>query len=239
MSLGQSLFCFNLRDIHFLCDSATRNGQRFWTIRGGYCLPFPLPYQSLGLDTAAVQDPCGHAVKCALTEGLDKDCQCENRTICQNLVSKSCDRSHWLFPYPSESALITPYAKLLYTRDRDWNNPVPDAMQFAGHVRCIGYQVISNSSAAFSLPSQIFFFLSKQLEALVCNGLYKGYRNHSSEHYHSTCWNDSKTFHGHRNQVSFRCETRCISAYRVRDGVQDCLTNEEDSRINSSCTRIQ
>ncbi len=46
--------------------------------------------------------------------------------------------------------------------------------------------------------------------------------------------------HNNRSyQVSFRCNTRCISKYRVRDGVRDCYPNEEVSYVNNSCPQIQ
>ncbi len=39
--------------------------------------------------------------------------------------------------------------------------------------------------------------------------------------------------------MSFNCETRCISNYRVRNGDRDCYQNEEAYNISNSCPQIQ
>ena len=46
--LGIPIFCENLRDIQFICETVKRNSQQWCTIDGGYCLPYSLPYQTLG-----------------------------------------------------------------------------------------------------------------------------------------------------------------------------------------------
>ena len=65
------------------------------------------------------------------------------------------------------------------------------------------------------------------------------YRNYSGPHYDINCWNNATTFNNRSYQVSFLCQTRCISKYRVRDGIQDCPISEETHDTNNSCPQIQ
>ena len=73
------------------------------------------------------------------------------------------------------------------------------------------------------------FYDYRLSENRLCNmqeGI-QGNRNYSGPHYDVNCWNNSKTFNNRSYQVSFLCETRCISKYRVRDGINDCYQSEE------------
>ena len=51
-------FCKNLRDINYMCEAVTRYEKSWWTINGGYCLPYSLAYQTLHLDTTTVTNTC-------------------------------------------------------------------------------------------------------------------------------------------------------------------------------------
>ena len=80
------------------------------------------------------------------------------------------------------------------------------------------------------------------LEHTFCNTqeeIIGSYRNYSGPHYDVNCWKNSTTFNNRSYQVSFQCETRCISKYRVRDGIRDCRFSEENYHINNSCPQIQ
>ena len=114
-----------------------------------------------------------------------------------------------------------------------------------GQVKCIGYQSITNGVLSRDTPIDENFryynyrtigkiiFLCNMQEGIEAN------RNASGPHYDINCWNNSKTFNNRSYQVSFLCKTRCISKYRVRDGIQDCFSNEEAVTINNSCPQIQ
>jgi hypothetical protein len=67
----------------------------------------------------------------------------------------------------------------------------------------------------------------------------QGNRSYTDPHYDANCWNTSKTFNNRSYQVSFNCETKCISKYRVRDGIRNCFRDEESKSINNSCPQIQ
>jgi len=224
-----------------MCAAATRNAKSWWTIDGGYCLPYSLPYQTLRLDTTADTDKCVFSIKCALSNSLDQDCQCKSAAACRKLVNDSCANLNLFLPYPESGFVLAPYTGMLYVRERDWTNKKPDRILYQGRVKCIGYQLITKGIRRWSTNSPFKFYRYKVSENRLCDmqeGTYS-IRNYSGPRYDVNCWNTSKTFNNRPYQVSFKCETRCISKYRVRDGIFDCQESEEKSTINNSCPQIQ
>jgi hypothetical protein len=222
-----------------MCEAVTRDSKLWWTIDGGYCLHYPFAYQTLGLDTTAVTDKCAFSLKCALSDSLDQDCQCKNTAACREVVKYWCNNSYT--NYPGKGPLISPYVSMQYLRDRDWTKKKPDSLAYKGRVKCMGYQFITNKAWLYEYSDRFSFYDYRLSEYRLCNmreGIY-GDRNYSGPHYDITCWNSSKTFNNHSYQVSFLCSTRCISKYRVRDGILDCYWYEESFIINNSCPKIQ
>ena len=229
-----------MRDVNYMCEAVTRDSQSWWTIDGGYCLPYSLPYQTLGLDSAAVTDQCTFSIKCALSGGLSQNCVCKNVTACRLVVASSCANGY--HSYPGSGPLLSPHVYMIYKRDRDWTNKKPDLMMFHGRGKCIGYQFITmNNLVVYSLGETYSFYDYRLWEYALCDtqeGI-SGYRNYSGPQYDINCWNKSKTFNNRPYQVSFHCQTRCISKYRIRDGIVDCLWSDEDYSVNNSCPQIQ
>jgi hypothetical protein len=232
-------FCQNMRDINYMCEAVTRESKSWWMINNGYCLPYSLSYGTLGLDSTVFTDQCTFSLKCALSNGLDKDCNCKNATECRSLVNNTCPNSSLI--YLGSGALITPYNYMVYRRDRDWTNKKPDQIGFEGRIKCIGYRSITNGRLRFQLAEKFRFYDHRLLEYNLCNikeGI-QGIRNYTGVYYDANCWNDSKTSNNRSYQVSFFCQSRCISKYRVRNGIWDCNNDEEDKSINNSCPQIQ
>jgi hypothetical protein len=226
-----------------MCEAATRDTKTWWAIDGGYCLPYSLAYQTLGLDTTADTDKCAFSIKCALSNSLDQDCQCKSAAACRKLVNDSCAIANLYLSYPGSGFLflISPYTGMLYVRERDWTNKKPDRLLYRGRVKCIGYQLITNGARRWTISEPFKFYLYKLSENRLCDmqeGT-QGNRNYSGPHYDVNCWNTSKTFNNRSYQVSLKCETRCISKYRVRDGITDCQQSEETPTTNNSCPQIQ
>ena len=73
-----------------MCEAATRNLKSWWTIDNGYCLPYSLAYQTMQIDSTASTSNCTFSLKCALSGGLDRDCECQNATACGSMVTKLC-----------------------------------------------------------------------------------------------------------------------------------------------------
>ena len=217
----------------------TRESKSWWTIDNGYCLPYSFNYQTSGLDSTVITDKYEFAMRCALSDGLNQACECENATECRSVIINSCSNSY-LF-YPRAGPFVTPYLYMIYESDHDWTKKKPDAIGFNGRIKCIGYQFIPSGTRLYAVEEDFQFYLYVVVEDILCNMIegVQGIRNSTGPHYELTCWNDSKTLNNHSYQVSFLCQTRCISKYRVRDGIRDCLNNEESLSINNSCSQIQ
>jgi hypothetical protein len=237
---GDFEFCQNMRDVQYMCESVTRASQSWWTIDGGYCLPYSLHYQTLGLDTTNVKNTCAFFMKCALSGSLDQDCPFKNVIACHNRTIRSCLDSD-LF-YPAVGPVLSPYVHMIYADGHDWTNKKPDIIVLYGRVKCIGYRSITNDGLGFEVTETDSFYDYSASENFLCNKAEETdvCHNYSGPHYDINCWNNSKTFNNRSYQVSFLCRTRCISKYRVRDGIHDCNhQNEEDYNINNSCPQIQ
>jgi hypothetical protein len=228
-----------MRDVNYMCEAVTRSSKAWWTINGGYCLSYSLPYQTLGLDTTAKKNQCMFFIKCALSNNLDQDCKCKNGTVCHQPASSSCEEPY--VAYPESDPLLFPYFYMLYEPERDWTNKKPDKILYEGRVKCLGYQLITIGSRRYT-PSETFKFYDYRVsENRLCTmqDRIQANRNYSGPHYDLNCWNHSKTFNNRSYQVSFLCGTRCISKYRIRDGVTDCHHSEELKTMNNSCPQIQ
>jgi hypothetical protein len=228
-----------MRDVNYMCEAVTRYSQSWWTINGGYCLPYSLAYQTLGLDTTVHISKCRFALKCALSDGLDQNCTCKNVSACRIMVNTLCAPSN--LPYPGSGFLLAPYVRMVYTRERDWTRKKPDILSYEGRVKCMGYQFVTDGSWWKQFNEIFPLYDYRILENILCNMRegFEGNRNYSGPSYDMHCWNASKTFNNRSYQVSFLCETRCISKYRVRDGVRDCYQTDEVFTIHNSCPQIQ
>ncbi|CAF1602990.1 unnamed protein product, partial [Adineta ricciae] len=233
-----STFCQNLRDINYMCESATRDSMSWWTIDGGYCLPFRLSYKKSGLDTTYSKDKCSFYVKCALSHSLDTDC-CQSMEECRKKINTECNRTDTI-QYPFKGFLLSPYVAMEYDRRHDWTNQKPDFLVYFGQFRCIGYQIKVNNQIVVPLNHAIGLYTYWRTESRLCNTtMFKNITRIYSNSYDKNCWNNSKTFNNHPYQVSFLCGSRCISKYRIRDGIIDCSPLEELPSMNNSCPRIQ
>jgi len=154
------------------------------------------------------------------------------------MVIDSC-REH--IYYPDLGSLLSPYVDMVYVRDRDWTNKKPDMFLMTGEVKCIGYQIIIYGVAFRTFVEKFQFYAYRVSENILCNTpeAVQVIRDYQGPHYDIDCWNNSKTFNNRSYQVSFLCQTRCISKYRVRDGILDCFPSEEVSTNNNSCPQIQ
>jgi hypothetical protein len=153
-----------------MCDAVTRNSKSWWTIDDGYCLPYPLPFQALQLDATNQTSPCDFVLKCALSNSLDQNCNCQNPTECGQLVKNIC-KDAYLF-YPASNSLIYPYSHLLYARGRDWTKKKPDLIALVGQIKCTGYQFIINRVQFYSVRENFPFYMYYEVEYIICNMAY-------------------------------------------------------------------
>jgi hypothetical protein len=176
-----------------MCEAATRDAKSWWTINGGYCLPYSLPYQRLKLDTTNITNTCAFSVKCALSDSLDQSCECKNTTACRKAVNDSCSKPY--LNYPESGSLIFPYFYMQYARDHDWRNKKPGRAWYNGTVKCIGYQLITNGGWRYALEDTFRLYGYRISETRLCNmqERIRGNRSYSGLHYDISCWNNSNT----------------------------------------------
>ncbi|CAF2394796.1 unnamed protein product [Rotaria sp. Silwood2] len=214
------VFYQNMRDINYMCEAVIRDSKSWWTIDKGYCLPYSIAYQTSGLDSTASWNKCTFAMKCALSNGLDQDCTCKNAVACRSVGIDSCEYLY-LF-YPGLGSLLAPYINMIYERDRDWTNKIPDRVLYNGRVKCIGYQMTTIGGWWWSTDETFLFYSYRLSEYRMCDMVYGivHNRSHTAPHYDENCWNNSKTFNNNPYQVLFLCYSRLQS-------------------INNSCPEIQ
>jgi hypothetical protein len=182
------------------------------------------------------------ALKCALSESLNQDCPCKNAAACSKIMNEFCTDAFVL--YPESGLVLSAYIGMVYTRDHDWSDNMPDRILYRGQIKCIGYQLITKGIRRWSTNSPFQYYRFRISEYRICN-MNEGtqaYLNYSGPQYDINCWNGSKTFNNRSYQISYKCQTRCISKYRVRDGIFDCHKSEEEDEsvnVNNSCPHLQ
>jgi hypothetical protein len=174
-----------------------------------------------------------------LSDGLNQDCTCENASACGSTVNNLCAEE--LLVYPGPRPLLTSYVYMIYIWDHDWTNKKPDSFGYFGRVKCIGYHLIMNIPLVSTHNENFHFYRYMVWEADLCGieNITQTIRSSEGPHYDMNCWKNSKTFNNRSYQVSSLCRTRCISKYRMRDGVFDCDSLEEAKTINNTCPQIQ
>lgn len=238
-------YCFNFRDINYICEAATRDGGSWWTIDDGYCIPHNLPYSQLGFDSIAKRSLCIFYSKCALTNGLDASCNCNTSEACALAIDTNCHKLVEFISYPVVKTVLNPYTIMAYDRKHDWRNKRPDYVTYSGSIKCIGYQIIVKIGVYWELEEIRSLFMYREHEGRLCR-LYLeeptnsySLENFSGPQYDRNCWSNSTTFNNLLYEVSFRCLDRCISKYRIRDGIADCYPHEEGFNEHNTCPRIQ
>ncbi|CAF4638143.1 unnamed protein product [Rotaria socialis] len=241
---GNREHCLNFRDVNYMCEASTRFGLSLWTIEDGYCLQYHLHYNQLGLDKSRHKSLCIFHVKCALANSLNLDCDCSTPDKCAELVDDAC-RDSSLISYPFDRPVLNPYTDMVYNRVRNWRNKRPDGLIYAGSIKCIGYQMTIKWGYSWKFAEMYPLLAHTENEYRICRMFFDeahspfAFQNYSGPQYDQFCWNTSRTFNNLPYLVSLRCSIRCISKYRVRDGIADCYPHEEGFNELNSCPRIQ
>jgi len=235
-------YCYNLRDANFMCEAVRRDSRSWWTITNGYCLPYSLAYQTLGLDTTKTTLNCVFHIKCALSNSLDQDCECKSPDECQQMIINSCPPVK--IPYPLGRNILTSYISMLYDRERDWTKLRPDFLHYTGAIKCLGFQSVAKLEPKVPVGLNYKFYTYYWFELDYCviyiHNIQWNEQNLLGAQYDLNCWNTSTTFNNHPYKISHLCATRCISIYRVRDGIADCVVPLDEYYVMlGDCSRIQ
>jgi hypothetical protein len=229
--------CNSLREQYHMCE--THRGRIQWTLPNGKCYE-PPDYEVIVENNRTDSEKCLYFVKCALSAGIGKNCSCKSDVSCIDKLMNSCYSLSSAIQYPN-SAIIAPYAFSFYNTVRDRSQwMIPDGIVINGTFKCRGYMFDQYTKLKY--PS-IFNYL-QQLETYLCTAK-SNISILSDTGYTEFCYNDSRTFNNRSYHFIDVCKKskECISAYRIKDGIQgDCVYFEDEmlsSQFPNTCSNIQ
>ena len=226
--------CDNLRHMNYMCELSP--WERAWTMPNGSCWLFENDFDDprLSMSNALLSDDekCLYLIRCALSDGFERDCQCD-RLNCSTLMASVCQRGI-VYLYP-QGRLIRPYIYTYYVATSDYQDKIPQLMDVSGHIRCRGYHGYVPSSANYRLLVLLETVIAFRFDSYVCASNKTLRYPNSIVKYDEYCWNNSFTFGGHRYAVVDVCKEtlRCFSQYRINDGLGDCIDGEDERKFDN------
>ena len=225
--------CYSMREYRFMCELTDR--YKLWTSVDGTCYTstvFNASGEGWSKHNGTTDEYCQYLVKCALSDGLERNCPCKRQTCDQHIV-QNCSSS---IKYPSKG-LLAPYLIAHYNKERTWSGKKqPDFYMMSGNIRCHGYHAQIPVNKSLQLINSIDMS-HIALENMLCNNP-KALTYIDASQFESLCYaNNSRTL-GRRLPYAFVdvCK-RCISQYRINDGTRDCLMGEDEQpQKRSTCT---
>lgn len=238
-------YCNNLRNFNYMCETYTH--ESIWTRPNGMC-EFEENYDDPRFDMTRAnlssQETCVYLLRCALTNGFERDCPCGENQSCSNLMTSLCpDIQRIQFP---SAGLVRPYLLTFYTIREDYRDKTPARFVLSGSIQCRGYrgEASENSNITIPLISLESLFSYNQKDHQLCTNAYIE-RNISTlaKYFPKHCWNDSRTFSNQSYNAADVCLKwgECISSYRIRDGELDCVERFDEliHRSTSPCAKMQ
>jgi hypothetical protein len=220
------LQCHSMREYMFICELSER--YQLWTATNGICYPLSiamLTEEQWHEYNQTTEEYCLYLIKCALLKDLERNCSRYIRQKCPTVIQ-----------YPKKG-LFTPYLVAHYNSDRQWSGiKQPDFYTIHGSIKCHGYYVQATDNQYIRFQKTIAR-RHIALDHTFCE--YPGIlRDNLGPQFHSSCYsNVSRTF-GKALPYGFIdvCK-RCISQYRIRDGIDDCSNGEDERpRQNTTCS---
>lgn len=229
----KTIQCYNRRDSYHMCE--THYIDRLWTLPNGRCYE-PDKYEELGVDNQSQSQHCAYLLKCTLSRGAEKHCLCgRNNVSCSTHLEIACPDGPIFYP---NGALIAPYTFVFYNRSHGRDIYVPDFISLHGTIKCREYMISINAVQRYSTELN-----QRDIEVSLCQNLSKNSLL-SNAGYDKFCHNDSRTFNNHSYHFVDICESsrECISAYRIRDGIRNCLDKKDEVHseiISKMCTNVK
>ncbi|CAF0966233.1 unnamed protein product [Adineta steineri] len=203
--------------------------QRLWTKTNGACT------NKVGFDDLSVSmedttmsdiDKCTYLIRCALSQGIERDCPCDHMNCIQVMKTVCVDDASYFYP---RGGLIRPYVFMRYQWKRDWKDEkAPDFFVMNGSIKCREYQGYIDFKNNFSVSDQ--FTRWNRFEYYFCLDARKNFN--SSIQYDVSCLFNSRAFNGHLYAFLDICEKwgPGISQYRIMDQTWDC-GNAADEQV--------
>ncbi|CAF1121422.1 unnamed protein product [Rotaria sordida] len=228
-----SIDCTNKRSEYYICESYGRFKR--WTLPNGKCYSSNR-YEETNAKNRTVDQECVYLVKCALSQGAEKQCPC-NGSSCIDALNKVCPSVNIQYP---NGGIIAPYIRHFYNVTRNWKEKLSDLMMFNATIKCRGYMIYQYTTvlpylSEFDLRDfEVFLCSNSSISSIIpVNG------------YDKYCYNDSRTFNNHSYNFIDICKysMECISAYRIGDGIVNCQDqmdeNQSEINISETCQNIQ
>jgi hypothetical protein len=199
--------CESYRDKNYMCE--LDEYQPVWTREStGHCLDW-------GFEDEKID--CHFFLKCALTKGHHRHCNCSGND-CLQYMNSTCPQ-HILSPVGRIFAPFVEAYYVLQTHDFE-KNQWPDYYKFTKGIKCDGFQALPNNESYIrhnDLMMSIRDYNWIPFHSIYCHS---SSRNKSGPQYNKQCWNESYT------NRAFHCSQEpyeCISMNDVHDGYYGCL----------------
>ncbi|CAF0980209.1 unnamed protein product [Didymodactylos carnosus] len=192
-----------------------------WTTENGKCLAYPeKSYETI--ENFSKSDSY-YFSQCAFSNELHPKCNCEDNK-CLPKIHENCpsnlpvelqEDDIIIIKYPTKS-VFTPY----YSR---YSGNV-EYFSFHHSIKCIGYQGYMPNELYYNANENFFYVYD--MDTIFCS---QGTPNLNGPQYDEHCWKNlpnSRSYH-------FLYSHRCISMYRIRDGIYDC-PHGDDEEMNCS-----
>ena len=228
--------CFNKRNINHMCEVSLDRAA--WTLESGLCLPdkdyddsrYP-PWNIINTTNLNNYDKCQYLLRCLLSKGFEHDCPC-NHQNCTQMMINVCQSLGRFIPYPL-LGLINSNHVFLYNYNDSMGNLSPKFVHLHGGVRCRGYFFQLTGPIVDTSNDNVIYMPFANHILCTSNANPYGSIDYSSPHKNDKlCWNGSLTFNGRPYAVNPDICTRtgeCISQYRIRDGIVDCLDQKDET----------
>ena len=224
--------CFNKRNLNYMCEASPH--QRAWTLESGLCWPeegyddprYP-SWDMMNSSNLTDGEKCQYLFRCVLSQGYERDCPCDHHN-CTEMMTHECPSKEFVL-YPSQG-LISPNLFYYYRYNQSMENPSFDVFKIGGNLKCHGYYATSEEISP--VPQLDFWMVDRpHINRILC--ILNNFEDDlSSFQYDKFCWNESLTFNSRPYAVTPHvCNgtIECISHYRIRDGMDDCLNPEDES----------
>ncbi|CAF1470016.1 unnamed protein product [Adineta ricciae] len=235
-SMGET--CRSCRDQYYMCETHSLDFQ--WTLPNGRCYIGNDYNESSVLDRNNTEQ-CIYFLKCALSDGAEVNCDSmSSDTGYIEQIRSYCQLSFVQYP---AGAILSPYTYYVYSIEQ-WSLEDDDIIDYLiilnATIKCREYLVHYYTNISDSIGESLHSW-----EAFICttqaaNSLVLG------DGYDQFCYTNSRTFTNQSYNIIDVCNytKECISAYRIADGLADCVDRLDEAESNRDlvlniCSRMQ
>ena len=217
--------CRSRRDQYYLCQTDRNSGK--WPLWNGRCVDRPGWYVPDRTNYTA-EEECQYLLGCILSSGADRRCPCKTSSACSARMHNVCSSD--LIRYP-KAEIMAPYMLLLYNRSRSVAKYDADISQIKGTIKC-GHMLVNVLNIQLPFNPNL-----REVEESLC-------RFGVSSSPNRYCQSLTSTFNRRSPTLSDICQSprECISAYRLNDGVANCLNRNDEFEVGfvtDACIAVQ